>query len=261
MNLEFLRLAEVIREEARGETVSLLINPGNWGDALIRFGTERFLETFQIPYRRIRLDTDLASRLRLYKSGMIGGLLLCTGSGSWCGHYNYLHRALEKITRRWRFRRIIVLPSTFENTYDIPRTLFFRRDERQSATAMPRAEFCHDLAFFIGRLRTPAPEAVTAHCFRSDVESLGAHDIPADNLDLSAQGNESSDVHGFFLHLAKHQQIHTDRLHVAIGTALLGRQLHLYPGRYFKNEAIFRSSLEPYFDHVKWHDRFIDQQA
>lgn len=256
MKLEFLRLAEVIRGQARGEPVSLLINPGNWGDALIRFGTERFLETFDIAYRRIYLDTSARSRLGLYASGVRGGVLLCTGSGSWCGHYNYLSHTLETIIRRWRYRSAIVLPSTYERPYELPKVTFFRRDNAESAAAMPRAEFCHDLAFFIGALETPAPSLDRAHCFRGDVESSGEHAIPPDNVDLSAQGSESDGVHAFFEYLSRYREVHTDRLHVAIGASLLGREVHLYPGRYFKNKAIFTSSLAPFYPNVRWHERF-----
>lgn len=256
MRLEFLRLAEVIRKEARGETVNLLINPGNWGDALIRFGTERFLESYNIPYRHLYLDGSVRSRVGLYASGLRGGVLLCTGSGSWCGHYNYLFRSLKTINQRWRFRSMIVLPSTYEQCYELPKTTFFRRDNTGSALAMPNAEFCHDLAFFIGALETQPPTLERAHCFRSDVESTGEHIIPSDNVDISAQGSESDDVYAFFAYLSRYREVYTDRLHVAIGASLLGRSVHLYPGRYFKNKAIFTSSLAPFFSNVQWHERF-----
>lgn len=256
MQLEFLKLAEFIRAKSNGEPVSLLINPGNWGDALIRFGTERFLETFAIPFRRVYLDSSLQSRLRRYAVGLRGGVLICTGSGSWCGHYNYLSSTLAVIIRRSRFRHVIVMPSTYENPYTLPQTTFFRRDDLLSARAMPDAEFCHDLAFFIGPLQSAAPTLERAHCFRCDIESSNNHEVPPNNVDLSTQGTELSDVHPFFSYLSKYREVHTDRLHVAIGAALLGRQVHLYPGRYPKNFAIFQSSLEPHFKNVSWHDHF-----
>lgn len=257
MKFEFLRLAEVIRHEARGKPVYLLSNPGNWGDALIRFGTEHFLQTFGIAYRKLQLDGQLGSRLALYGAGMRGRVLLCTGSGSWCNHFDYLPRTLEVILRRMRFSKIIVLPSTYDKPYALPGVTFFRRDSQESAEAMPSAEFCHDLAFFIGALQPPAAIRERAYCFRGDLEASGAHAAPQANYDLSAQGTENSDVFPFFRYLAEHREIHTDRLHVAIGASLLGREVHLYPGRYFKNRAIFHSSLQPYFPNTRWHDVFV----
>ena len=44
--------------------------------------------------------------------------------------------------------------------------------------------------------------------------------------------------------------IHTDRLHVAILACLLHKRVHFYKGGYFKNEAVFRSSMRDYFDDV-----------
>lgn len=256
MKLEFLRLAEFIREQVRGQPVSLLINPGNWGDALIRFGTERFLETYDISFRRIYLDSSVKSRLGVYSAGLRGGVMLCMGSGSWCSHYNYLPRTIETIVKRWRFRSVIVMPSTFESTYTIPNVTFFRRDNVESALVMPNAEFCHDLAFFIGALDSKAPTLPRVHCFRGDVESSGEHIIPKDNIDLSARGSEQDNVYEFFEYLSRYKDVHTDRLHVAIGASLLGRNVHLYPGKYFKNKAIYSSSLVPFYPNVEWHDKF-----
>ena len=41
-----------------------------------------------------------------------------------------------------------------------------------------------------------------------------------------------------------------DRLHVAILACLLHKRVHFYNGGYFKNEAVFRSSMRDYFDDV-----------
>ena len=251
-----MQLAEAIQRNTRGEPVSLLINPGNWGDALIRFGTERFLDYFGIRYRLLRLDGAPMNRMRLYRAGISGGVLLCSGGGAWCGHYNHLARTVETIRKRWRFRKIIVLPSTYDRHYEIPGVMFFRRDNMESAEVMPDSEFCHDMAFFIGRLQSARPKLERVHCFRGDVESSGRHQIPDDNIDLSARGNESSEVHPFFEYLAHYREIHTDRLHVAVGASLLGRDVCIYPGGYFKNKAMFLSSIQPYFKHVQWRETF-----
>lgn len=256
MRYEFLRLAETIERYAQGDKVYLLCNPGNWGDALIRVGTEQFLKYFGIRYEKLNLSTRLNDRLRLLRAGLGDKVLLCVGGGAWCGHYSHFSRAVEIIRRRYRFRKIIVLPSTYEKPYRLEDVVFFRRDQFESAKQMPDSTFCHDLAFFIGALESPPPEKDLAYCFRVDVETSGKHHIPASNHDLSGHGTDRSDVSGFFEYLADYRVIHTDRLHIAIGASLLAREVHVYPGKYFKNRAIFRSSLEPYFPNTTWHDVF-----
>jgi exopolysaccharide biosynthesis predicted pyruvyltransferase EpsI len=78
--------------------------------------------------------------------------------------------------------------------------------------------------------------------------------LPAGNYDLSDAGFNDSSVFEFFDVLSQYAVIHTDRLHIAIASCLLGREVHLYPNSYFKNRAIFRSSLQGYFSRVHFHD-------
>lgn len=260
MHYEFMKLAETIQQHAaQGEKVYLLCNPGNWGDALIRFGTEQFLKHYGIAYEKLYITTRLQDRLKWLKAGFSNSLLLCIGGGAWCSHYAHLSKAVENIQRKYRFRHIIVLPSTYESSYQIDNVTFFRRDQFQSAESMPNSTFCHDLAFFIGSLQSPKPTKQIAYCFRRDVETSGQHQILQNNHDLSDQGTEDMGVFEFFQYLAEYETIHTDRLHVAVGSSLLGRQVYLYPGKYFKNNAIFRSSIEPYFPNTRWRDEFIPE--
>jgi hypothetical protein len=46
--------------------------------------------------------------------------------------------------------------------------------------------------------------------------------------------------------IGSHSRIQTDRLHVAIAGALLGREVHLHPNSYYKNQAVYDYSLEQY---------------
>ena len=255
MNLEFLLLAEVIKKHTHGKTVYLLYNRGNWGDALIRFGTEKFLRDWGIRFKRIYPEAYPLDKLNYVKSKLLGGVLLCIGGGAWCGHYSHMGKAVSTISQRKLFDKIIVLPSTYDRTYEIPGVIFFRRDQMESRESMKHSIFCHDLAFYIGKLEAGAAQKEIIHCFRTDVESANTHAVPIFNRDLSNEGLDTDDVSPFFEVLAGYRKIHTDRLHIGVGSALLGRELHLYPGRYFKNQAIYQSSLKPYFDNVTWHDK------
>jgi len=252
MNLEYIRLAETIDTYSRGRKVYLLCNPGNWGDGLIRYGTELFLAAFNIRYEKLSLDPTFSDRLSLMKSGLGGNILLCSGGGAWCGHYKFFARTVKQIQHRYRFRKIIVLPSTYEMPFDIPEVIFFRRDEYESRLAMPDSTFCHDMAFFLGPLESSQPTRKLLNCFRTDVESAGLQALAADNVDLSLKGTTDSTVFEFLEAIASYSTIKTDRLHVSIAGSLLNREVFLYPGSYFKNLAIYKTSIENRFPNTHW---------
>jgi hypothetical protein len=242
---EFLFLEEVIKERGRHSPVYYFDNPGNWGDALIRYGETKFLRSIGVHFHEVtRRKTDwllpLARR----------GILIYGGSGAWC---RVGDRAIHRIRKvRHLFKHIIVLPSTYEVFERFPRTTYFARDRFESLSAVPDAHFCHDMAFCIGAVECQNGEG-TGHFFRLDVERSGRFEVPPNNFDLSGAGDNNSSVAEFFDELSRYAVIHTDRLHVAIASCLLGKEVHLYPNSYFKNHAVFRSSLQSYFKNVHFH--------
>ena len=94
------------------------------------------------------------------------------------------------------------------------------------------------------------------HAFREDVEQT---DVvrPADNIDLSASvpvefgfldrslARLSSFV--FFDCIRRYGVVRTNRLHIAIAAALLGKRVHLYDNSYWKNYAVYKHSLAERF--------------
>jgi exopolysaccharide biosynthesis predicted pyruvyltransferase EpsI len=90
------------------------------------------------------------------------------------------------------------------------------------------------------------------HFFREDKESSGKVRLPGNNLDISSKGNACQGISGFFSAISQYAVIHTDRLHVSIACALMSKKCYLYPGNYFKNESVFRASIEPYTDCVRF---------
>jgi exopolysaccharide biosynthesis predicted pyruvyltransferase EpsI len=117
---------------------------------------------------------------------------------------------------------------------------------------VPGARFCHDMAFFLD-LPPITPVAAQGRFFRTDRESLG-QGLPEGNRDISFEGTEVTPIQGFFDAIGQFETVHTDRLHVAIVAALLGRRTHLYANGYHKNAAIFRSSLAPFYPNVSYHE-------
>lgn len=256
MNLEFLHLGEVIRRLADGKPVLYISNPGNWGDALIRAGSLAFFNKFHISYEELPLvGGTIVNNARLLKAKLRDQLVVVAGGGAWCSHYSHLANSISRMQERFAFSRVLVLPSTYDREYNIKNVTFFRRDEVISKDNMPKANFCHDMAFFLGNITTSkTPENKEGYFFRTDVEASGKNKLRSDNVDLSANGNESDDISGFFSYLSNYETINTDRLHVSIAGSLLGRNVRLYEGSYLKNKSIYLSSMKEKYGNTTYID-------
>jgi exopolysaccharide biosynthesis predicted pyruvyltransferase EpsI len=247
MQAEFRQLEEIVKARCQRGPVYFLADIGNWGDALIRMGTLRFLAGIGIEYQEI----SQASRRRRWLPWRRKGTLLFGGSGAWCRLWSHGHRAVKKVHNY--FEHVVVLPSTFEFKVRFRKVDLFARDRFESLANAPAARFCHDMAFCV-RPQATASGSGTGWFLRTDGESAHRIAIPAGNYDISLDGNHLSEAGPFFDAVAKYAVIHTDRLHVAIAACLLGRELHLYPGSYFKNRAVFRSSIEGRFPNAHFHE-------
>lgn len=245
--VEYDELKQTILREIQGEKVYYLPNPGNWGDGLIRVGTLKFLKDIGVEF------TELSGRKSAWLIPFIkGGVVLYGGGGAWCK--NWENSYVDKLRKRFK---VIVLPSTYEFNYDYENVTFFSRDKFQSKQNMPSSIFTHDMAFYIGRdFFTGEQGNGKGFFFREDKESLSLMRLPEGNIDISHKGNHLTPVNEFFQELDQFREIYTDRLHVAIASCLLGKKVHLYPGNYFKIEAIFKSSLEPHFTNIIFDKEF-----
>jgi len=90
----------------------------------------------------------------------------------------------------------------------------------------------------------------TLNAFRTDSEKTGIL-LPADNVDVSevlTLGVETRKLaylaaYYFLTFLNGYSVINTNRLHVCIGGALLGKKINFYPNNYFKCRAVYDYSL------------------
>ena len=48
------------------------------------------------------------------------------------------------------------------------------------------------------------------------------------------------------------EQVNTNRLHIAILSALLGKSVNFYANSYGKNHAVYEHSMAQRFSNVKW---------
>jgi len=104
---------------------------------------------------------------------------------------------------------------------------------------------------------TPTGKVLIA--FRVDCERT-SDSVPKNNVDISSVlelGACQKDLaylsaYNFLTEINAFEEIHTNRLHIAIGAALLGKQVKLYANNYYKIRAIYEYSFKDKFDNVKW---------
>ena len=185
MRSQFDLLAENIRAECGRGAIYYFPNPGNWGDALIRYGTLKFFEDYNLSYREIKTGFNPSDMQRSKKEWVHrfveNGTVIYGGGGGWCQIFNHAEGHVKAHQVRLKYGgfqlqfKTIVMPSTYEKKYSIPDTIFFRRDVFESQQHMPDAIFCHDLAFYAA-----PPQSLTlesgrgaGYFFRNDVGSSG----------------------------------------------------------------------------------------
>jgi GT2 family glycosyltransferase len=222
----------ILDEIGEPPDLTLLGPPGNIGDRLIHAGTQELLA--EHIYREIDLEGLCAAD---------GHTLLIRGGGAFCRPYHELiPRALA--IAELRFARVIVLPSSFDPGDDIVRaalarsraTVFAReRESYRRITSLCDAHLAYDCSFFFDFEPYRADGSGVLNAFRTDAEVL--HDrsgIPG-NDDISATAPSLDD---WLETIARHQLIRTDRAHVMIAGALLGKEVEFGPSSYHKVAGI-----------------------
>lgn len=206
---------------------------GNAGDELIWEGTRRLLDGH--VYREIDLE-------ELCSAG--GGTALLCGAGAFCRTYNeYMPEALA--IAELRFERVIVLPSSFEVEEDRVRdallqsraTVFAReRESYLRISGLCDARLAHDCAFYFDYSSyAERPAAGTLHALRTDAERMGDGPLPEGNDDISTT---CTTLEEWLEAIARHERVVTDRAHVMLAAALMGREARYAPSNYFKVPAL-----------------------
>lgn len=236
-NVEASRRA-ILRELNASEPFTLVRAPGNLGDQLIAAGARRLFA--ELPYRECSVAEALRSR---------GALAVLMGGGAWSKPYHeVMPPALRAIAAR--YERVIVLPSSFDVSVDAvrealreTRAIVFAREE-ESFRALDglceQRRLAHDTAFFFDFSPYAIEGRGVLHAFRGDAEASGRAPVAADNRDLSV------DLHSldeWLWTIARHAEVHTDRAHVMIAAAMLGKRVIAYPSSTAKIPAIVRYAL------------------
>lgn len=246
---EFTQLADTVLRLA--ETGPIVFSPakGNWGDGLINIGTRQFLETLGIPFterNKNSIETDLNSGFFKNKVVLMGG------GGAWSRNFNNARKFSDQVAEQ--AKHVLVLPTTFDlPPLDKSNITYFARDKFSSLKTIPEAKFCHDMAFFIDlNLNNPENRIWRLFAMRSDREGTNLVEHVPNNFDLSKLGDgDYTFSDPLFNILNNFKLICTDRLHLAIASAMLGRAVKLIPGNYAKSHDVYRSSISENYPNVE----------
>lgn len=104
-----------------------------------------------------------------------------------------------------------------------------------------------------------AQENLIGNFFRDDVEKA-LTTTPEDNVDLSKMyeyGTRNKEIclyttSRLMSFIDKFSVINTDRLHICIAAALLGKTVNFYTNSYFKCRAVYEFSLRESYKNVNW---------
>jgi exopolysaccharide biosynthesis predicted pyruvyltransferase EpsI len=248
----FAELAQSLLEFGKHRSLIEIENTGNWGDALIHAGQREFFRD-----KRIIVERHSIAKLRKLNPFQLFSLSrFCTrravisGGGPWCDWYT---RPLEMKRVSRYFSRILIMPSSYtcSPALNSNRAEFWRRDNSESAETVPTSAFCHDLAFYLSPKKR-FPKQKLALMFRDDIER-GEFNLPFGNRDISSEGTHRSSPDDFFDRIGEYEIIVTNRLHVGIAGALLGREVHLFKSRSKKIASVYEASLKPHYERVYYH--------
>ncbi len=211
---------------------------GNKGDELIYAGTRQLLA------RRFYKEVSVRDL-----GGVSGHTAVVAGCGGWCGPYHDMVKHLPAIETR--FERVIIMPSSFDvsvpsvrSALSTTKALVFAR-ERKSFDDICRicdAKIAYDCAFFFDYRPYLRHGEGCLSSYRTDAESALSV-IPANNHDIS---KSCSTLDEWLWTIARYAVVKTDRAHVMIAGALLGKVVDYWPSSYHKVPAIADFALKSF---------------
>jgi exopolysaccharide biosynthesis predicted pyruvyltransferase EpsI len=242
-----LKSHEEALEQSRGVLLGAIGEPedltfirlyGNTGDELIYAGTRQLLA------RRFYKEVSVRAL-----DGVSGHTAVVAGGGCWCGPYHDIVRHVPEIEAR--FERVIIMPSSFDVSVPVVRStlaatkaLVFAREPKSldDISGLCEAKIAHDCAFFFDyRPYLRVGEGLLL-AYRVDKESV-LSGVPEGNQDIS---RSCSSLDEWLWTIARHAVVKTDRAHVMIAAALLGKVVDYWTSSYHKVPSIADYALRPF---------------
>jgi exopolysaccharide biosynthesis predicted pyruvyltransferase EpsI len=228
----------LLRAIGEPEDLTFIRLCGNKGDELIYAGTRQLLA------RRFYKEVSVRNL-----DGVLGHTALVAGGGGWCGPYHYMVEYLPAIEAK--FERVIIMPSSFDvsvpsvrSTLAASKALVFARERKSfdGICGLCDAKLAYDCAFFFDYRPYLRPGDGCLVSYRTDKESvLGV--VPENNLDISYSCSSLDD---WLWTIARHAVVKTDRAHVMIAGALLGKAVYYWSSSYHKVPSIADYALKSF---------------
>lgn len=216
--------------------------PGNYGDSLIWHGTKNLMSDLNINVEYVDVSFPVYN-----------DVLFIDGGGNFNDYYSDVRSFLIK--KGGIYKEIIILPHTIFgnrqveilNSLDSDVTVFCREkhsfDFLKENFQNGEVYLWHDCAFY-NHISSKKKGSGILKVFRSDGESIFKK-IDS-SKDLSSNGYARSPLDQLLNTLDEYEEIHTDRLHIAITSVLLDKKVKLFSNSYYKNKAVYEYSLVKY---------------
>jgi exopolysaccharide biosynthesis predicted pyruvyltransferase EpsI len=145
------------------------------------------------------------------------------------------------------------------STYLAKQDRAFRLISRQENGVYRKVKWGALLAREYCRRRCSPAAGEVLQSFRVDKERT-RRTLPLGNIDVSrllkcknlSPSQAACTTQMLFRFINSYREVETDRLHVAIAAALLGKQVKMYANSYYKCEAVYQCSLAKRFPLIQW---------
>jgi Polysaccharide pyruvyl transferase len=228
----------LLRAIGEPEDLTFIRLYGNKGDELIYAGTRQLLA------RRFYKEVSVREL-----DGVTGHTAVVAGCGGWCGPYHDMVKHMPVIEAK--FERVIVMPSSFDisvpsvrSTLATTKALVFARERKSfdDICGLCDAKIAYDCAFFFDYRPYLRHGEGCLVAFRNDEESVFGG-VPEGNHDIS---KSCSTLDEWLWTIARHAVVKTDRAHVMIAGALLGKVVDYWTSSYHKVPSIADYSLKSF---------------
>lgn len=261
----------------QGKKIKYVPNQGNAGDSFIGLAT---LQVFD----ELGLDYEICKPTEVFEDQIV----LYGGGGSLIRKYN---RCRNFLLYNQEKNDIVVLPHSFNDIDPLLAvlsekvTLIAREnisyDYIKSKSKYPdNCLLSGDMAFYIKNIDRYKNISCIGECnafrFNDELSDSDRHvEVAEDNKDISVDFHRpifmknchlSDDINtqvkknlsiatdNIFSYLSKFQVVNTNRLHVGIAAALLGKTVNLYRGSYHKIAGIYEFSMAGKFNNVSFYN-------
>ena len=260
----------------QGKKIKYVPNQGNAGDSFIALAT---LQVFD----ELELDYEICKPTEVFEDQII----LYGGGGSLIRKYN---RCRNFLLYNQEKNDIVILPHSFNDIDPLlailsEKVILIARenisyDYIKSKSKHPdNCLLSGDMAFYIKNIDRYKNTSCIGECnafrFNDELSDSDRHiEVPEGNKDISVDFHRhifmnchlSDDINtqvkknlsiatdNIFSYLSKFQVVNTNRLHVGIAAALLGKTVNLYRGSYHKIAGVYEFSIAGKFDNVVFYN-------